>query len=85
MDAFSVLQFKVEVSDQSSPEKTASSNVQVTFVRDKMPRFDNLPKVQEVSENVRNNSLIYSVKGKDDDKQVGQVYCHLFSRTMHLI
>ena len=64
-------QFQVEASDQADSPRTKHASVNIQFKRDKAPRFDNLPREQRVSENSKNNDVVYKVQGRDDDKQVG--------------
>ena len=47
----------------------ANSTVEVSFVEDKLPRFDNLPRIQVVSENADLQSSVYRVRSRDDDEQ----------------
>ena len=63
-------QFKVLASDQAAEPKTRESSVYIRFIRDREPRFDNLPREHEVSENEQNRSLVFTVQGRDDDMQV---------------
>ena len=67
---YSSTQFQVEASDNNDPPKTKKAGVQVVFKRDKVPKFDNLPREQKISENAFNNSLVYTVRGRDDDRKV---------------
>lgn len=61
----------MEASDQADPPRTKRATVTIRFKRDQAPRFDNLPREQKVSENSQNNSVVYRVQGRDDDKKVG--------------
>ena len=64
------LQFAVEANDQGTPQKTALANVEIQFVIDQPPTFDNLPRVQTISENAPNGSTVFTVQGHDPDLQV---------------
>ena len=68
-----MFQFKVRATDTATEPRSRESNVYVRFIRDRSPRFDNLPREQSVSENARNNSLVFTVSGRDDDKVVSLV------------
>ena len=46
----------------------------IKFIRDKSPKFENLPKEQTVSENVQKDAVVYTTRGRDDDKQGDLVY-----------
>ena len=63
--------------DTAVSPKSREGSVYVRFLRDRHPRFDNLPRTQQVSENAENNSLVYTVRGRDDDKVVSFYYCAL--------
>lgn len=56
--------------DQGFPPKTSLADVTVEFVRDKPPTFDNLPRMQTVSENAANGSVVFTIQGRDEDQQV---------------
>ncbi len=60
----------MQANDQGSPPKTKEARVVVVFKRDQPPRLENLPRAQAVSENARNDTVVYRVQGRDDDKQV---------------
>ena len=75
----------MEASDQGEPEKTAKSRVVVVFRRDKDPRIDNLPRTQSVSENAANDSQVYDVNGRDDDRQVSHSNFQNNEKIYHLV
>ena len=58
----------------ATPPRTATTNVFIGFVVDKMPTFTNLPITQPVSENVPTGSVVYTVEGNDADLQVSPHY-----------
>ena len=67
-------QFEIQASDQGTPVQRATTHVLVTIREDSAPRFENLPRQQTVSENAQNNSVVFDVRGNDEDKQVGINY-----------
>ena len=58
------------MSDQSVPVRVANATIEVQFVEDKLPRFENLPRIQVVSENAQVDTSIYRIRSDDDDEQV---------------
>ena len=76
-----VIQVRLQVSDQSSPEKTAEARVFVEIERDlKSPKFDNTQYKAEIDENIESNSVVpvkpSDLKARDEDKKV-LLYCIL--------
>ena len=63
-------QFNVMAKDNGVPPKNRTVGIYIRFIRDRMTRIDNLPREEKVSENVQNNSIVYTVTGRDDDRQV---------------
>ena len=55
--------------DSALDARTARAQLQVRFLRDAWPRFENLPQEAEVSENSANDSLVLTVRARDDDLQ----------------
>ena len=66
---------RLQVSDQSSPEKTAEARVFVEIERDlKRPKFDNTQYKAEIDENIESNSVVpvkpSDLKARDEDRKV---------------
>ena len=58
--------------------------MQVRFLRDAWPRFENLPQEVLVSENADNDSLVLSVSARDDDVRGSLVFeLHAFQPAAH--
>ena len=69
------IQVRLQVSDQSSPEKTAEARVFVEIERDlKSPKFDNTQYKAEIDENIEADAVVplkpSAVKARDEDKKV---------------
>lgn len=60
-------QFRVEVSDQSIPEKKSQAEIQVWILKNKLPVFINTPYTVTVPYNQVINRNIFTVKAIDDD------------------
>lgn len=65
------LQFPVRVSDNATPEKTATAGVYVRVRRDlRTPSIEGQPLITEISDTARVGSIVYSLRGRDDDRMV---------------
>ena len=69
------MQFEVQVSDQSDPERMDTATVDVTVVRDSFaPRFLSTPYNTVVAFNTAVGSSIFRVSATDDDLVVSVVH-----------
>ena len=71
-------QFNVLASDNGEPPKNRTVGIYIRFKRDKEPQFNNLPRTVTVSENAEDDSVVFTVQGKDDDREVlklSEKYC----------
>ena len=63
-----MFQFTIEARDSRLYfTKTATATMTINVQRNRPPRFLNLPQDITISENLRNNSVIFTVSATDDD------------------
>jgi len=46
------------------------------------PMFENMPREEQISENVHNDSVVYEARGRDDDKKVS--YCLKYKHVVNI-
>lgn len=56
-------------SDDAVPPKTDSARIRIQVTRDRLPSFTNLPSSISLSEYQRNDSQVFFVQVRDDDRQ----------------